>query len=271
MAKDDSFDALQKRVVKLDEDQLNINFSYKRPILLNKILGLHTISVNEYTFRRALRFKDILGNRPSFRSSLKFPGILFKYVFQKLSKNYILKKPLPFLVVDAVDFIEKHISTGSKVLEVGAGNSTLWFLKKGCNVTSIEHNKKWAKEIIIHGEEIIKKDGGKLLIEVSKGEEALTYLSKLDQNFDLILIDSMNEYTSRYEALKILKDKLSVDGIIILDNSDGVVNWKALAVLNGVKKRTFTGYAYNCPFVCQTTIWQALDIKSQKNLQKAKG
>ena len=99
-----------------------------------------------------------------------------------------------------------------------------------------------------------------LEIKVCEGDGALTRMAELDGNYDVILIDSMNAFTSRFESIKILKEKLSLSGILVLDSSDGVVNWKALAEMDGVTSKKITGYAYNCPVVSQTTVWYASDI-----------
>lgn len=245
----------------LNEDNIFIEFRYDKPALLRKILGLNTIVVNEFEFMRALRLTDIDGNWPSFRSTMLYPGILIKYFIQKILKKYIVHNPKPFIVVDAVSYIDNFISDNCKVLEVGAGNSTLWFLNKGCQVLSIEHDKEWATEIEMHAKCNKSISNTNFEIRVSEGKEALKFMSELNQKFDIILIDSMNAFTSRYESIKILKEKLSINGILILDNSDGPVNWKAMSEMGNIRnKKTFTGFAYNSSFVCQTTIWKSSDI-----------
>ena len=80
-----------------------------------------------------------------------------KYLIQKLTKKYVVRNAKPFLVTDAVDFIEKNIADGSRVLEVGAGNSTIWFLAHGCRVTSLNITKTGLKilKIVLNDFEII--------------------------------------------------------------------------------------------------------------------
>jgi len=143
---------------------------------------------------------------------------------------------------------------------VGAGNSTIWLLSHGCSVTSFEHDKDWAKDIENSAKRLRNYLSGMLEIKVCEGDDALTRMAEFDGNYDVILIDSMNAFTSRFESIKILNEKLSPSGILVLDNSDGVVNWKALAEMDGVTSKKFTAYAYNCPVFCQTTVWHASDI-----------
>lgn len=58
---------------------------------------------------------------------------------------------LPWVTDGAIDFLDTFISERrkmgftTKVFEFGSGNSTLYFLSKGCFVTSVEHDANWAK------------------------------------------------------------------------------------------------------------------------------
>lgn len=257
-----SISEFRDQIVKLPEEDINIQIYYDKPKFLRQLLGLYSIKVNEFSYSRALRITDFDGRLPSLKSTFKFPGIILKYALQKINKRYVMKKPKPFIVVDAVDYIAKHLHTGSKVLEVGAGNSTLWFLENGCEVTSIEHDKRWAKEILSHAKRSNRFCFSNLTMKVCEGAQALQFLDDTNNKYDVILVDSMNFHTSRYEAIKILKNRLTENGILVLDNSDGIVNWKAMNVLKGIERKQFSGYAYNCPYVSQTTIWHSNDISN---------
>ena len=249
-------------VVQLPEKDIKIDMYYSSNNIIKKLLGLYTIKVNGYKFKRPLRITDCEGNLPSLRSTLVFPGILLKYAINKIRKRFVVKNPKPFIVVDAVDFIQKRLFVGAKVLETGAGNSTLWFLSQKCVVTSVEHDEFWAKDIAAKAKKIDGFNPSNLSLKVANGKDALNYLSEINDKFDVILIDSMNKFLSRYESIKLVRNKLTKDGILVLDNSDGMVNWKAMSLMDGIDYRTFTGYAYNCPIVTQTTAWEAHNIVS---------
>ncbi len=253
----------KSEISNLDERDIHIEIFYENPVFLRRIFGLYTIKVNQFKFKRFLRLTDFDGWLPSVKSAVFYPFIMFKYFHQKVTKRYVVKSPKPFIVVDAVDYIEKFIGevgNACKVLEVGAGNSSLWFLKKGCSVLSFEHNAVWADDIVKHARDFSPDIDSKFKIEVCQGFEALKKMSDISEKFDIVLIDSMNEFTSRFEVIKLLKSRVSANGILILDNSDGPVNWRAMAEMQGVKGKRFTGYAYNCPVVSQTTIWHAKDF-----------
>jgi len=63
---------------------------------------------------------------------------------------FILKIERPFtpeLCVSAQKLIKQYILPGKRVLELGSGYSTLWFLEMGCHVVSFEHSLEWYTEV----------------------------------------------------------------------------------------------------------------------------
>src|SRR6185295_17735293 len=89
-----------------------------------------------------LRFTDYEGYRPSWYSISKLPFILKTYL--EVRKAPIMQEPVPFLTMDAIRFMDKLIQPGMHVLEIGAGNSSLWLLKRGVKLTTYEHDPQWA-------------------------------------------------------------------------------------------------------------------------------
>lgn len=61
---------------------------------------------------------------------------------------------LPWITDGATDFLDGFIfnikqnhKRNPRIFEFGAGNSTLYFLSRGCLVTSIEHDNLWADQV----------------------------------------------------------------------------------------------------------------------------
>lgn len=54
---------------------------------------------------------------------------------------------LPWLSYPVIEWLENHVRPGDTVLECGGGQSTIYFLEKGCVVYCIEPDKKWREEI----------------------------------------------------------------------------------------------------------------------------
>jgi precorrin-6B methylase 2 len=125
---------------------------------------------------------------------------------------------LPWITDGAVDFIDTFITERQKlglatrVFEFGAGNSTLYFLSKGCFVRSIEHDSDWAERI-------------------RKTADAFDYTANLDlitaqrpyatqyqdDGFDLTIIDGRD----RVNCLQYVMDNMrNLDQLIVLDNTE---------------------------------------------------
>ena len=173
-------------------------------------------------------------------------------------KSPIMRKPIPFLTMDAIKFMDSLIRPGIRVLEIGGGNSSLWFLERGVNLCTYEHDADWGQmimnEVKAHHEFYHSE---RFNMQIMKGKEVLTSLKELkDQYFDIVLIDSMNEFTRRTECLDIAKSKVKEGGWMVLDNSDNPANWAADEMMRGKEMHRFTGYAPMSLFVCQTTFWQ---------------
>ena len=67
-------------------------------------------------------------------------------------------RPVPWVTEQAIEFLESYFETheNPKVLEFGAGSSTVWFAKRTNQLTSVEHDPKWfnfVKETIENDEE----------------------------------------------------------------------------------------------------------------------
>ncbi|UXE63192.1 MAG: hypothetical protein KA717_11320 [Woronichinia naegeliana WA131] len=67
--------------------------------------------------------------------------------FKSLPDNYLIENQLPWLVFAAIDFLEDLDLKGKKVFEYGSGGSTLFWLRKGANCVSLEHDRSWYEKM----------------------------------------------------------------------------------------------------------------------------
>jgi predicted O-methyltransferase YrrM len=138
-----------------------------------------------------------------------------------------------------------------KVLEIGGGNSTLWFLAQGAHVTTIEPNGRWADAI--HARAI---DAERLNLVVLKGEDALAFLAGLSPaSFDVALIDSWNADLRRNDCIPIVRDKVAPGGWLILDDTDHPYNWAGVDAMAGHSRERHVGYAPMSLTVNETSLW----------------
>jgi precorrin-6B methylase 2 len=57
---------------------------------------------------------------------------------------------LPWITFPAITFLEQELKKEDHVFEFGGGGSSLFFLEKGCRVTTVEHHETWFREISAH-------------------------------------------------------------------------------------------------------------------------
>lgn len=237
----------------------NVRTFYQRP-WVDRLTGHYTVAWQNdgrvASIRIRNRLTDMEGHRPSLASLMRVPATVKTYFEAK--RRAILKQPLPFLVYEAIEHLETLVQPGRRVVELGGGNSTLWFLAKGARVVTIEHSEEWAEEIRKEtkarlGEDALKR----LTIHIAEGEDALSIATELpDGEFDIALVDCMNAHTWRKEGARALRPKVRPGGTLCLDNSDHPNNWAAVTELGKEARTRFTGLAPMCPVVTQTSFWK---------------
>jgi hypothetical protein len=63
--------------------------------------------------------------------------------FRSRRENYLLDEAQPWFTFDAIDFLKANLRQGLRVFEYGCGGSTLFWLRYGAKVVSIEHEPMW--------------------------------------------------------------------------------------------------------------------------------
>lgn len=238
----------------------NITASYKTPVI-DQLLGRTTLEWTcddgrEESLRASLRFTDYEGNTPSTYSLLRLPYIIKTWMQSRRSP--ILAEPVPFIVMDAIRFMEKIVQPGMSIVEAGGGNSSLWFLERNAQVTTYEHSADWAGFIQkTVRENPLRFHEKNFNIKVMQGQSAIADMALIpDQSLDIVLVDCMNDFTRRNDCMEVLISKVKKNGWMVLDNSDNPVNWVGADLLKGKEMHRFSGFAPMGLFVCQTTFWK---------------
>jgi hypothetical protein len=202
------------------------------------------------------RITDMEGHKPSLFSLMRLPQVVRSYRDSKL--HPILPDPMPFLVMDAIEFLKERLEPGMRVLEVGGGNSTLWFLGQGCEVHTIEHSPEWAEHMRAFAKERLDSEScERMHLHVEHGKDAISHIESLDeQSVYIVLVDCMNAYTWRNECVRAGRSKVKSGGWMCLDNSDHPNNWNAAELMLDKERVRFTGWAPMCSVVTQTSFWQ---------------
>jgi SAM-dependent methyltransferase len=225
---------------------------YARP-MIDRPLGRYTAEWNGTNgivrMNTLNRLMDWEGNLPSLYSILRLPYVIKTY-FQGRN-SYILEKPVPFLVLDAIKRLQQIVTPGMRVLEAGSGNSTLWFLDHGASVTSYDHDETWAQSV-----QEAAGNNPNLDLSIARGLEAVALMDKLDdQSYDIALVDSTGDIRA-HDCIPTIRHKLKPGGWLVLDNSDFPANWRGVALMIDRARERYVGYPPMGLKVCQTSFWQ---------------
>jgi len=118
---------------------------------------------------------------------------------------------LPWLTEGAIAFLESYLTPDMRVLEFGAGASTLWFADRVQELVSIEGNDAWYHQTV---KEVCGSKSSVTLI-LHKGYEG-PQRDYPDEHFDFILVDGRNRVSCFLHSDRVLKQ----GGYIMLDNSE---------------------------------------------------
>ncbi len=237
-----------------------VSAKYTHPVI-DRVLGRTTLAWtcddgSRKELKASLRFTDYEGYPPSLFSLLRLPYVFKTWMQTRTSP--ILSEPVPFIVLDAIRFLDKIVQPGMQVVEAGGGNSTLWFLEKGATVTTYEHNERWAGHVMSTVRmNPLRYHEKNIRMKVLQGEAATADMALIaDKSLDIALVDCMNDFTRRNECMRVLMSKVKPGGWLVLDNSDNPVNWLGADLLEGREVHRFSGFAPMGLFVCQTTCWK---------------
>jgi hypothetical protein len=119
--------------------------------------------------------------------------------------------PLPWYTYPAIDLVRTKDFTGKRVLEFGAGQSTIWWADKAAEVVSLEADEEWYTYI---------RQKMPANVSLHLADTDLTKFDQLvanDARFDVIIIDGLD----RFIAARKSQHMLNPAGAVILDNAEG--------------------------------------------------
>lgn len=189
----------------------------------------------------------------------------------------------PWISYPATEFLRSRLSGAQSVFEYGGGGSTLYFLDRGFNVTTAEHNPEWfdrikslapaagqysrwagiLREPINASSEVSESDPSDPDAYVSSGprycgcsfrDYARAIDSAADESFDLVVVDGR----ARPSCVKHAVAKVKHQGYLLLDNTERphYLTSKLLVHLSGFKS-VFDCYGPVAGLLnfSRTTIW----------------
>jgi len=146
-----------------------------------------------------------------------------EYGHTKLGLNCRADSVIPRLTTSFISYLKEFNLKNKTLLELGSGDSTIYFSKVFKKVFSYESNPKYLntlKKLKLKNVSLLplKKDIGKDKTFIKHAEKA-----------DLIIIDNDAEYISRFYFAKLFYNNKNITAEIVLDN--GNWNFKAYMFL----------------------------------------
>lgn len=158
---------------------------------------------------------------------------------------------VPWFTYGAIDFIDNFIGPELKVLELGGGSSTAFWVDRGNLVSTVETNPEWEAHI-----ETVLAGHSNLTRLVGTGLESFNDLSDFEGvKFDVIVND-FDGGVGRENLNEWMVAHLEDSGFIIWDNSDRNVYRRAIDSLvdAGFREIVFFGLGPGNSYAWQTSI-----------------
>jgi hypothetical protein len=119
-------------------------------------------------------------------------------------------RPIPWYTYPCIDFLSNKSLAGLRVLEFGAGQSSLWWVERCGALTSLEGNSAWRDYVASRIERRAE------ILLVSQRETLPARI--LEQKYDIIVIDGLR----RNDAARVAVKLLAPNGAIVFDDSQGL-------------------------------------------------
>lgn len=177
-------------------------------------------------------------------------GILpaaYSWIRHKITGVYSMQ---PWWVYSAIREVELLVRPTDRVLEVGAGYSTLWLAQRCQSVSSIEENEVWSGVVSDQARELALNN-----TTIFAGDSRAIFADQIARNrWDIIVIDGPRD---RLEIFHDLLREENQPRIVIYDDTDKLENRAAIEEKTpNYNRRTFRGFKPQTLHVCETTIFQ---------------
>lgn len=154
------------------------------------------------------RFRDHDGRLPPPSAWAYLPRCLASTLLFKLSGR---RPEAPWLGYRGIRRLRQLAGPGVRVLEFGAGMSTLWFARRGCHVLSLETDAAWLQRV---SDGLAGVPGHHVRLELAVPPYGPA--TARGETFDLALVDG----AARVQAAEVALRAVRPGGHVYLDNAD---------------------------------------------------
>lgn len=196
---------------------------------------------------------------------VNFKTLAFNYgQWESVRKGMAVDKnglEIPWYTYPTIEYLKSFDFQSCDVFEFGSGNSSFYWANRARSVVSVEDNKEWFE---------IVNNKKRLNQSVIYYADQVCYVKSLaDQNklFEIVVIDGNWRMQCTLAAIKYLKP----DGMIVLDNSDRVIEKKCCELLrqDGFIQIDFSGFGPINDYCWTTSIFMKTASLLQKNFSNA--
>ena len=201
-----------------------------------------------------------MANRPIFGQNFNYYVtrnlIFYSKLFLHLAKNpgefkfLFAQKNIPWITFGATHWLEENLDKTKKVLEFGAGRSTIYFSRKAGQVESIESSEHWYK-LVTGAVNTFGRGNCRVALCESPADYARIIERFDDNSFDLVLIDGIE----RNECVRASRSKVRLGGAIILDNSERTEYSAGIELLSSWHRLDFYSPGPNNKYFWQTSVF----------------
>lgn len=216
----------------------------------------------------------------SFLGQLKY----YKAWTDSMRKNNTDMGDTPWMTFEAIDFLKSTAKKEMRVFEYGSGSSTLFWATRVREISSVEHDEEWAKNVqkelagrnvsnvqlfFIQPEKRENGAEGSIADPYQYGSDDSAfrkysfekYVRKIDEYpdnyFDFVIVDGRSRPSCIAASIK----KIKKEGYLLVDNSEREYYFsqtKQMLPANQWKRMDFCGPISSSMHFSQTTLFKRL-------------
>jgi hypothetical protein len=160
------------------------------------------------------------------------------------------EKPIPWWTYSCIQFVDQMIPTSSTILEIGVGNSSLYWMDRGNCLVTLETSLDWINVLRLNHR--FDKSLHKIIHIVDESIGSMSNILE-EKMFDVVINDGTGD---RARIGEYLAAKVKQNGILIWDDSERVPDRIAIEnmKLNGWDALEFYGLGPINAYAWKTTI-----------------
>ena len=186
---------------------------------------------------------------------LRHPRHIATWAHDRVSSAGPAAQGLPWIAWPCIDFMSDFVQPSHRVFEWGGGGSTLFFLKKGCRVTTVESSAEWVQEleqqIRALGPDARRRWDLRFVAIADNNDPAVPmYIGQVVDGapWDLVMVDGWSRLKCLLEAMPHVKP----GGVLVLDNANQKQFDGVPGVMQHWERHKFCGLGVARSWVTQT-------------------